>query len=55
MVKQGIADRIYRLGWQFAGQPYTVDFRTDRGRDRPHIEGRIAGAIGTCRRGGFVH
>jgi hypothetical protein len=55
MAQQGIANRGNRLGRQIPGQSYTVDFRTDRGRHRAHIEGRIAGAVGTCRRGRFVH
>ena len=33
-------------GRQIPGQPYTVDFRTDRGRDRANIEGRIDGTAG---------
>jgi len=43
MAHQGMANRGHRLGRQIAGQPYTVDFRTDRGRDRANIEGRVGG------------
>src|SRR5262249_33033602 len=55
MAQQGIADRSYRLGRQIAGQPYTMDFRPDRWRDRADIEGDVAGAIRTRRGGRFVH
>ena len=52
MAQQGIADRGHRLGRQIAGQPYTMDFRTDRRRDRADIESGVgrAGVIGRGKR-----
>jgi hypothetical protein len=44
MTQQGIADRGHRRGRQIAGQPYTIDFRTDRRRDRANIEGGVGRA-----------
>ena len=41
MAQQGIADRRHRRGRQIAGEPYTLDLRTDRRRDRAHIEGGV--------------
>jgi hypothetical protein len=48
MAQQSIADCGHRRGRQIAGQPYTMDFCTDCRRDLANIEGRLAGAIGTC-------
>jgi hypothetical protein len=51
IAQQGIADRGHRRGRQIAGQHYTMDFRTDRRRDRADV-GRT-GVID--RRGRFRH
>jgi hypothetical protein len=53
MAQQRIADRGRRRGRQIAGQPHTMDFRTDRRRDRANIEGGV-GRAGVIGRGGRV-
>ena len=52
MAQQGIANRGHYFGRQIAGEPYTMDLRTDRRRDRVHIEGCVchARAIGRSER-----
>jgi len=41
VAQHGMANRGHYLGRQIARQPYTLDFGTDRRRDRANIGGRI--------------
>jgi hypothetical protein len=49
MAQQGIANGINRLDRQIAGQPYTMDFSTDRRRDQANVEDGVGCTGVTCR------
>jgi hypothetical protein len=55
MTQQGIADRGHRRSRQIAAQPYTMDFRTDRRRDRTDNQGAVGRTGVIDRRGRFRH